>query len=857
MKAGLVAFFLAVALLLSAPLARHFTTAIPYTRLGPGAEAVSTNVVGDHLQLYYRFWLLGDTLFGHSSPYRNHYEFSRGLDHRQPLAGYFFPASLVFLLFSWLGPAAGYNAALLASFVLSGLAMYALVFHYSRDKIAALVGGTAFAAAPFATISLFAGHPICLAAFFVPLSILLLERLLLTRSRRTAIAAGVVFIMLADSDMHALYFVALLCPLFVARHFAGLRPRAWASEVRLLLVPLLIAATLAGAAVAFKVSLLPSSVAVGGPDRTLREIAHYSPRPADILGRGGLVVPAYVYPGAAILLVAALGLTAAGLRRRRSPEDRTLFRRGLFFAVLFAASLVLSFGPNFPIKAPYLFLYEHLPKFALLRQTAKLMLPASFALAVLAGLGWAALRRALPARAGRIAAVIALAAIVLDGSPFRRPGTGFSLLPARVEAYERVFRDRPDSRVVNVPIWPGNSAWSSHYLYYATLYRTVMVNGYNPIIPAGYERQVFRPLVSLNAGQLHESQYELLRRMSLGYLIFHEESFPEKVSLFPAQYALDNLLASPYLELASREAPVTVFRIRAPEEVPSREVRFRSSVVGVAQPAWRLGEGTPQADSEAASGTALQIPEQATTVRLRRSRTTPAGRYVLAVSLKPAGTARFSLLARRAADDAVLAERSFSESGGGYRTVALEFSLEQSAPVYYQLQRAGGGTLAVDWLYLRFADQQDPLAGFEFDELYHTGNTTPDDRASGGRALLLTPTDPPGQVTRGPYRLFAPGSYLFGARLALPEKTALPAETVVGSIVLRNHLDDFGEVRDRPENLIMAEQSITAGALAGAGGYRELAFPFRLERPAFLSVNLAHFQRGLLADRATVTRVGP
>lgn len=858
MKTGLVAFFLALALLLSAPLAQHFTKAIPYTRLAPGAEAVGTNVVGDHLQLYYRFWLLGDTLFGRSSPYQNRYEFSRSPDHKQPLASYFFPASLIFLLFGWLGPAAGYNAALLAAFVFSGLAMYALVFHYTRDRAAALIGGTAFAAAPFVSISLFAGHPICLAAFFVPLSILLLERLLLTRSRRTAVVASVVFILLADNDLHALYFVAILCPLFIVRHFAGLRPRSWAGEIRALFVPLLIVTVLAGAAVAFKLSLLPRSGSLGGPSRSLQEIAHLSPHLDDLLKRDGLVVPSHVYPGAAILLVAALGLAVAVLRRRRTPEDRGLSRLALFFSALFVVSLMLAFGPNFPVKAPYLFLYEHLPKFALLRQTSKLILPASFALAVLAGLGWAALRRALPGRCGHAAAAIVLTAIITDGSPLLRPGTGFSLLPPRVEAYERVFRSRPGSRVVNVPIWPGNDAWTSHYLYYATIYRTVMVNGYNPIVPPGYQTEVFQPLASLNAGQIRESQYELLQRTGLDYLIFHEESFPEKVCIFPAQYALDNLLGSPYLELAAREAPVTVFRIRAPEEVSSRDERFRSSVVGLVQPAWRWGEGAARADSEAASGTVLEIPEQAATVRLRRARTTPAGRYLLSVSLKPAGNAQFSLLVRRAADDAVLGERSFSESGAGYRTVTLEFSLEDSAPLYYQLRRSGGeGTLAVDWLYLLFADQQEPLETFEFDELYHSGNTVPDDRASGGRALLLTETDPPGQATRGPYRLYGPGHYLLSARLALPERAALPAETVIGSMVLRNHLDEYGAERDRPENVILAEQSFTAGTFGGGTGFHEVAFPFTLERPAFLSVNLMNFQHGLLADRATVTRVGP
>lgn len=856
MKTTLVAFFLVVGLVLSAPLARHFREGVPYTRHGDGGGTPHVNVFGDHLQLYYRLWLLGDTVFGPSEPFRNRYEFSTAPGHQAPLTGYFSPASLVFLIFSPLGPAAGYNAALLAAIVFSGLAMRALVLHYTGDRTAAIVGGTAFAAAPYTAIAVLGGHPIGLAAFYVPLSILLLERLLERRSLRTAFAAGAVFALLADNELHTLYFVALLCPLFVARHFAARPPRTWARELRALLAPLAVAAAIAACAVGLKLSLLPPSAAVGGPSRSVGEVALYAPHLRDLLDRGNGNVTTHVYPGAAICLVAAIGLTLAALRGRQADGSSFPLRHALFFSTVLAASLVLAFGPRFPLKAPYLFLYEHLPKFSLLRQTAKLMLPASFALAVLAGLGWAALRRSLPGRRGLAATGIALAAIVLDAAPFPGPGVGISLLPARVEAYERVFADRPGARVANVPIWPGNDAWTSHYLYYATRYRTIMVNGYSPIVPPGYEEQVFRPLAPLNAGQVGERQYELLRRLGVEYLIFHEESFPAKVCLFPAQYALDNLLSSRYLELAARESPVTVLRVRAPGELPAGGEPFGSSVVGVALPAARSAKGESIVDADAASGTGLVVAGQSPAVRLQRPRTTPAGSYSLAVRVRPSGSVRFSLQARRAADDAVLAERTFEEGGEGYRAVTLDFALAESIPVYYQLQHAGGGSLAVDWLYLRFADQGDPLAGFEFEELYHAGNSVPWAGASGGRVLLLTPADPEGQVTRGPYRLLEPGRYALTASLALPPGAVPPPQAVVASFVLRNHLDEVPGQRDRPENVLMAERPVTAGELA-ANGLRPVVFDFSIERPAFLSVNLQHFKHGLIADRVTLARVGP
>jgi hypothetical protein len=493
-----------------------------------------------------------------------------------------------------------------------------------------------------------------------------------------------------------------------------------------------------------------------------------------------------------------------------------------------------------------------------MRQSSKMMVVATFALAVLAGLAFAALRRRLHARAAVAAAAAAVALVAADSSTLPAPGATISLLPARVPAYEQAFAGRPGQRVVNVPIWPGNDAWSSHYLYYATLYRTVMVNGYRPVLPPGYEETVFRPLAALNAGQVQERQYELLRRMGVEYLAFHEESYPPKVGLFPAQFALDNLLASPYLALASGSSPVWVFRIRPPAEVTGRAAPRLPAVAAVALAAADAGAGEVRADAESSGGWSLLAGGDLTALALHRPRTTPAGRYTLSLRVKPPGpgAATFDLSVRRADGDAVVARRSFTEEGAGWRTVTLEFALEESTRVYYLLEKPGGVALALDWLYLRFADQTDPLETFTFDEMYHTGNTTPDPRAASRRAVRLGPDDPAGQATRGPYRLYGPGRYRLALSLALDAAAPLAPDTVVATVALRNHLDEEGAVRDLAPNLILPEQQVRAGTLAG-GGYRELAFPFALDRPTFLSVNVGHAGRGLLLDRARVERLAP
>ena len=61
-----------------------------------------------------------------------------------------------------------------------------------------------------------------------------------------------------------------------------------------------------------------------------------------------------------------------------------------------------------------------------------------------------------------------------------------------------------------------------------------MINGYSPVVPKTYVEQVFNPLYPLDFGQLGPSEYEVLRKFNVRYIVMHEEAFPEKVSPFPA-----------------------------------------------------------------------------------------------------------------------------------------------------------------------------------------------------------------------------------------------------------------------------------------------------------------------------------
>lgn len=835
-------------------MARHFGRGIPYNAYGADDGLPRHNVHGDHLQLYYRFWIFGETAAGRAEPFQDPHEFSLGDGKARQVAVYFLPYPLIFRLFRPFGPGAGYNAVLLLSYMLAGLFMFLLVRHYTGDTAASLLGGAIFAASHYRTLSVLSGHPAGLSAYLLPLFILCIEKVMKEKSVRWSLAGGLVFALMTDNDLHVLYLAALVSPFIVVKNLfasdwrriprtvAGILPAA---------APFLVAA--AGVLV-FRFVLFPMIQSEGHSiTRPFSEIYRYSPDLGQMFVRHNPVQTKNVYLGPA-LIFPFLFVLASFFRLPRTSEERRTVGLALFYGGLFLLAYMLAFGPRFPVEKPYAFLYHHLPKFDLIRQTSKLMLVTTFALAVITGLGFATLRRILPAARGLAILTGASLLVLVDVLPFPGSGAGISLLPTRVAAYDKAFADKESFRSVHVPIWPGESAWSSHYQYYSTIYRSEMINGYNPVPPEGYFEKVFLPLKNLNAGQLGERQIQTLRSFDVEYLVLHEESFPSKVSLFPAQMTLENLKASPHLEMVSSVPPVSVFRILEEEQDPAA-ARIPSQV-GVVHHEKSLRAGETVADGGASDGRSMRIGGAAgTTVTVPR-RTTPAGRFVLEARVRSEGPAGFLLRTRSSADNTVVAEEDFTlDRTGGYGIFTMEFELDESRSLHHDFVKGDDSTLFLDWISMRFAGVEDPLSGLEAEELFHIGNAVEHPAASGGRTLRLTADDPPVRATRGPYRLFEEGEYEILLSAALDSGERYETAAPVFALAVRNHLDEFPGDADAEENRVMPEQAVTAGEFGDSAALRDFTFRFSLKRPTFLSFNVRHFARTIYLDTITVRKV--
>ena len=539
------------------PLPRHFGSAVPCTiRREQDAPAVRDIVPGDHIQLLYHFWLCRDMLAGRTPAFSNVYEFNTGDDAaRRKFDPYYIPFSLVYAAVSApFGHAAGWNAAGLFAILLGLFGFFHLARRFSDSDAAAFVCAIIASAFPYRWITLCSGSPTGFAVSLVPWILLGLDRAVRDGSAAGGFIAGASFFFSYCSDLHVFYFVALLAPAWcVFSLLADETPKPF-GKARLLSLAKALApvAVLAGAAVVLAATTsgsLGGSTMAGG--RSLSELKLFSPVKSALFRWQRLGPSNHIFAGTGltVLLVAAYVLFACGLRGMPAQTVRRRLLAAVLLSVAVAAIVLLSLGTYGPWNAlPIRVARKLIPKYTMIRQTSKIFCILPPILCVLLAILSRRLSDTRPVWKW-IFALLALGA-VSEQALWLKPA--LCRLPTSLPAYAEASRHARENGIqrphaVCLPLWPGDSHFSSIYEFGALSSRIRLVNGYAPAVPADYYEKVFSKLDSLNGGVLDEPQRQLLESIGVNLLIFHEQPYPSKVSPFPSAVALRLLRGNPAL----------------------------------------------------------------------------------------------------------------------------------------------------------------------------------------------------------------------------------------------------------------------------------------------------------------------
>jgi hypothetical protein len=555
-------------LVFSWPLGRYADKGVAASATRAEQDAARVMVPGDHLQFLYHMWLGKDTLAGPTPLFYNLYEFNTGDDAaRREVRPYYLPFSLFFVLGSLSGnQALGWNGAIALTMWLTFLFTWLLARRYCRDEWLSAWLATLPLILPFTWIVLLGGSPTGFAMMWVPILLYGIDRWIAERSVLGAALVGAVILFSEWSDTHVFFFSVLLTPAWLLVTYAyriGWRwPHRdeWRGWLRAAWPLYLLVAAALFKAWSVHQGLQDTAIASG---RSLHEILLYSHGMRSLVnlppqGDGSKIYLGYY----GLLLIAAAGLSGLWLTLRR-PND---LRRWsiVLLGVGIVGVLILAMGPRSPLGAKFWQVWTTvIPPYGMIRQPDKIfaLLPALLTVlgAMLMGVsgpaGWA--------RKARLGLPVLLLPLMWDYQ--QRLSPAICVLDAEQAAYAAVAEDSAEAnippRALALPLWPGDSHWSSLYQYYASLYRIRMVNGYRPTARQPYIESIFEPYNSMNAGYPSDQQLDGLLAMGVQHLLFHEDAFPEKVGSFPAGVSLANLLDHPRLRLRARDESVWCFTI--------------------------------------------------------------------------------------------------------------------------------------------------------------------------------------------------------------------------------------------------------------------------------------------------------
>ena len=579
---------------------------MPFTAHHVGANVETRSLVpGDHIQLLYHFWLTREMVAGRTPFFHNLYEFNTGDDQaRWEFDPGYIPFSLVYAAVSEVGGhALGWNVAQLVAVLTAFFFLYGLGARYSRDRWTALAGATLAMCLPYQWVVLAGGSPTGFGMAWVPAIALGLDIAVRDGRARGGLLAGVALFFCYTSDLHCLAFGCMLIPAWcllawVARDGRSLIPtrRAFVACIRGLWPTIL-----SGAVVVVIAKVLSSfyagTDAAGG--RTVREVLRNSPSKRAMFGFPITGVDLHFRVGFVILIALLMALILVGWnvwkswRLERSGQAKFYaeeespyktvrpFLVALFLFAGIIAVLSLAMGFNAPFDGlPIRIVRKLVPPYKMIRQPIKVFCLLPTLLAPLLAMGFAVIRfrlkntathpsRVRPLLAIGLTAVCLVAGVVDTASSIR---IGLSGLPPRNVAYEAILQDAASQGrtplVLALPIWPGDSAWSSLYEYHAMEHRVRMVNGYSAVCTDDYIEKVYKQFESLTQGRLTDEQADALRKMKVTAVVVYAGDFPEKVSPFPVGVTIERLLKNKNLRFLGMD-DVVAFAVRGENEVAS------------------------------------------------------------------------------------------------------------------------------------------------------------------------------------------------------------------------------------------------------------------------------------------------
>lgn len=756
----IVLIYLAIGIFFSYPLILNFNNGLPYS-YHPAEGFQEVNLTeGDYLQLFYKLWLFKDYFFSPEQHFfKEPYEFTAPWMPR-PYEPRELPLSMLFLLLTTFGNIQAYNCLIIFSFLACGLSMFTLCKHYTKNNFSSLIGGIIFTIFPFRLAQLFGGHPNGLVIFWLPLLVYAYEKLWQTGKWRYGFLAGISIFSMGIEELHLGYFSALFTIIFwLYKYFSS--PPLRRRNVFKLSIPIAISWLITGGYL-FSLKFLvlsPASVASG---RGFDEIKLYAPTIGNLFSRITLDSEKYIYLGIPTTVLALIFVIYVFRKIAKSPINKIRdYFPWIFYIILFIGSVILALGPNSFIPI-YKICYKFIPFFSYPRSPARWIVFSILAVSILSSKGIDIILKRLKGNTKYIFGTIIACAILLDFHVSQ--SVGISRMKTYDNPYIYIKHRGQNSPILEIPIWPGDSSWSTIYEYYITKHRIPVINGYSSFVTKDYIDQIFWPLSSINMGMLNNEQYKLIKTLGVKFILLHEEAYPQKVSPFPFKLALENLKKSPYLKFILADGPIYLFQVMDKPPTFSPSAYTIPSKTGVFYECeylpHRLGKvfEDPLASGNQslyAKGPVLKPVH----LVFGPWQLFPPGNYKIIYRIKIAGEktpnkiATLEVTTNKGKTQIAHINLTAKDIQRDYKDYILHFTIDKLTELEFRIIYYGNGNVWADYVYLLCEEETDPVWYYKASDLFHIGREI-------NNAVYATPLlDPPGNLIFGPYRRYPKGKY--------------------------------------------------------------------------------------------------
>jgi hypothetical protein len=428
-------------------------------------------------------------------------------------------------------PVLAYNVVWLLCYFLTALAMHALAWRYTRDHVASTIAGMAGA---FCFYRMFQGHGHLhmVWAFWIPLSLLVMERWVKTKQWPWIAALAGVMVAQALASWYQAVIIAVADGLFFVWLLST--ERDVRTRLRTLFAQAFVGAAVSLAVVwpfARQYDVLTSGgipeAAAGSADLLSFVIPPQNTFAGQWLMAQGSALPRWiwgeqtVYIGSITLLLALAGATLAVLRHDEGA------RRLRFFILLAASGVALALGPSPSERAAGewgwtpLGLLMQLPWISLFRVPARFVGLVTLAVAVLAAAACARVHARFGAL-GRALTIFMMALVLTEfyvvNFPVGPPA------PLKIPQPYQFLSTLPPGPVLSLPDYADTAEWfrEADYQYYSTAHWLPIANGYSRAAPRGF-RALMDRLKEFPAPESTDAMHEA----GIRYVVFHASGYAE------------------------------------------------------------------------------------------------------------------------------------------------------------------------------------------------------------------------------------------------------------------------------------------------------------------------------------------